>query len=31
MEASSFMWVNGEKYVFSDDVVDKGIDLYTKF
>ena len=25
------MWVNGDKYVFSEDVVDKGIDLYTKF
>lgn len=30
-EASPHIWVNGEKYVFSDHVVKKGIDLYNKF
>jgi gamma-glutamyl-gamma-aminobutyrate hydrolase PuuD len=27
-EASPHMWVNGEKYVFSEHVVDKGVDLF---
>ena len=30
MEANTFMWVNGEKYVFSEHVVNKGIELYSK-
>jgi len=30
-EASPHIWVNGEKYVFSDLVVKKGLDLYKKF
>ena len=27
-EATSYMWVNGEKYVFSDHVIDKGTTLF---
>lgn len=30
-EAHPHMWVNGEKYVFSEHVVTKGIELYQKF
>lgn len=30
-EAYPFMWVNGEKYFFSEHVITKGIDLYQKF
>lgn len=30
-EAHPHMWVNGEKYVFSEHVIRKGIDLYQKF
>lgn len=27
-EASSYMWVNNEKYVFSDSVIARGLTLY---
>jgi len=30
-EAFPFMWVNGEKYLFSDHVISKGIALFQKF
>ena len=30
-EAFPFMWVNGEKYVFSEHVTAKGITLFKKF
>lgn len=30
-EAMPFMWVNGEKYVFSEHVISKGIELYQLF
>ena len=30
-EAHPHMWVNGEKYVFSEHVILKGIELYQKF
>jgi len=30
-EAAPHMWVNGEKYVFSEHVVDKGVQVYKQF
>jgi len=30
-EASPFMWVNGEKYMFSDHIITKGVELYQNF
>ena len=30
-EAVPHMWVNGEKYLFSDIVITKGIEVYQKF
>ena len=30
-EAFPYMWVNGEKYVFSEHVIEKGATLFVKF
>ena len=30
-EAFPYMWVNGEKYVFSEHVIEKGTTLFVKF
>jgi len=30
-EAFPYMWVNGEKYVFSEHVIEKGATLFGKF
>ena len=30
-EAHPHMWVNGEKYVFSEHIITKGVDLFKQF